>query len=67
MPTYEFKCSHKVHRTVDGDEHIETITRSIKDNTPVLCTVCESEMTQLIPTTTSFKLKGSSWAKDGYR
>ena len=67
MPTYEFKCSHKVHRTVDGDEHIETITRSIKDNTPVLCTVCESEMTQLIPTTTSFTLKGSSWAKDGYR
>lgn len=67
MPAYEFKCSHRVHLTVDGDERIVTITRSIKDNTPVLCEICESEMTRLIPTTTTFTLKGSSWAKDGYR
>ena len=63
MPTYEFKCP-KCPTT-------RTIERSIKDDRPVKCPFaheCGSEkMDRLIPTTTSFKLKGSSWAKDGYR
>lgn len=59
MPTYEFKCKF-CEGTLD-------VTRSIRDDDPVMCDYCEEEMDRLIPSVTTFTLKGSSWAKDGYR
>lgn len=60
MPQYEFECP-KCKKVI-------LLTRSINDKTSVLC--CEDscgpiEMKQII-SVSSFSLKGSGWAKDGY-
>lgn len=60
MPTYEFQCP-KCKKVVE-------LTRSIKDETPVLC--CEPDcgdiqMDQLI-SKSAFHLKGLGWSAEGY-
>ena len=62
MPTYDFKCPKCSFE--------KSVTRSIKDDAPVPCKYAGEcggvSMTQLLPTNTTFQLKGPGWAKDGY-
>lgn len=61
MPTYEFQCV-KCRKVIE-------MQRSIKDNTTPLCMEVgcdgQQEMEQII-SKSSFSLKGSCWASDGY-
>ena len=56
MPTYEYECN--------GGHEFETV-QSIKDKPLSKCPECGKKCRRLI-TGTSFILKGSGWAKDGY-
>jgi len=56
MPTYEYKCN--------GGHQFET-RQSIKDKPLSKCPECGRKCHRLI-SGSSFILKGSGWAKDGY-
>lgn len=60
MPTYEWECP-KCHETIE-------LWQSLADTNKPLCCREECggiEMMRII-SRTSFQLKGSGWAKDGY-
>ena len=59
MPIYEFFC------TVDGVcDHLEII--QAHSAPPPLCRIHKVPMKRALSTKSSFRLKGSGWAKDGY-
>ena len=56
MPTYEYGCVRGHHFEVE---------QSVKDAPKRRCPVCKGRCRRLI-SKTSFHLKGTGWAKDGY-
>lgn len=56
MPTYEYQCQ---------SGHEFTARQSIKDEPLTKCPKCFMPCKRLI-SSTSFHLRGSGWAKDGY-
>jgi putative FmdB family regulatory protein len=59
MPAYDYHC--------DSCESTVEISHHITDETPRKCDECGADLVRLIGTGTYFVLKGSGWAKDGYR
>lgn len=57
MPLYEYACSKC--NTVEEHRH------SYKETPVIKCALCKRELKRQI-SVTSFSLKGSGWAKDGY-
>jgi putative FmdB family regulatory protein len=58
MPQYEYKCP-RCHWQ-------QTEVRSVADRrNPVVCAHC-TELSELQLSKTSFSLKGTGWARDGY-
>jgi putative FmdB family regulatory protein len=61
MPIYEYLCPHC--------KRIQEIMHSIKESPLIFCDVCEagkSTYSVRLVGSSSFILKGSGWAKDGY-
>lgn len=57
MPIYEYRC-----QTCGVFEQIQ----HIKEKPLRKCPVCKGSVKRIIPDGTSFILKGSGWARDGY-
>lgn len=63
MPRYDYQCDTK---NCEGEETF-VIEHSIKEPAKEQCPFCgKNSLTRLISGSTSFKLKGNSWAKNGY-
>lgn len=60
MPTYTYECQ-KCHKVVE-------IQQSVSARVPPMCFEdgCNGEPMESVITQSSFILKGSGWAKDGY-
>lgn len=58
MPLYEFLCP-KCNKIVE-------IIKNIDDNRQEICPECREIMAKLV-SKSSFVLKGSGWARDGYQ
>ncbi len=64
MPLYEYQCRSCGHRVDRLQSH---------DDPPPVCSTCDEKMPDETPfmdrliSRSSFVLKGSGWAKDGYR
>lgn len=58
MPLLDFRCEH-CNEEVEVIRSLETMSDDQK------CSTCGESMKKII-STTSFKLKGAGWAKDGY-
>ena len=63
MPIYEFECT-KCHSKIEISCPI-----SASDDLDPLCFAegCDGEKTTRLMSCSSFVLKGTGWAKDGYR
>ena len=59
MPTYEYKCTC-------CNRQIFEVTQRINDKPFTLCCECLTESLKRIISTTSFRLIGNGWEKDGY-
>lgn len=61
MPTYEYECS-ECKATFEADQRItdEPLTECVRKP-------CEGRVRRMIPSSTSFSLKGTGWFRDGYR
>lgn len=59
MPIYEYECEK-------CGEHTEREYKVSEYKKRIVCPNCKSRKTHLVPTRTTFALKGGGWAETGY-
>lgn len=58
MPVYEYRCSECSFEV--------TLLQKMSDDAPTCCNCSSNKEMKKLMSSTSFLLKGSGWAKDGY-